>query len=234
MNLFNSPAGGVPYGGDWCDAFPIGPECIAISIGDVAGHGEPAAQTMRLLRSAVAGTMYAGFTPSDALYAANSVAYASAGGVIVTAMVGVFNLRRHTLTFASAGHPAPLLTTANAAGFLLSPVVDLPLGIFPKYGFADHVVAVPEQSLIVFYTDGIVEHNRDILRGEMELVAISRAVHGLGVSDAALAIADRVFRLGRGLDDAAIVTLRCDNLTASGKVTIRTGNVRKSIHAGSP
>lgn len=85
-----------------------------------------------------------------------------------------------------------------------------PLGVFRRYRSADYVVAVPEQSLIVFYTDGIVEHQRDILRGERELVAICRDVRGLGVSDAALAIADRVFELGRGHDDAAIVALRCD------------------------
>lgn len=210
VNLLNSPAGGVPYGGDWCDAFAIGSECIAISIGDVAGHGESAAETMSVMRSAVARGIYEGFTPSDTLSTANSVAYACGGGAIVTAMVGVFNRRRQTLSFSNAGHPPPLVVTASGEGFLLPPVGDLPLGVCPRYRSADYVVAVPEQSLIVFYTDGIVEHQRNILRGERELVAICRDVRGLGVSDAALAIADRVFKMGRGHDDAAIVTLRCD------------------------
>ena len=210
VNLLNSPAGGAPCGGDWCDAFAIGPECIAVSIGDVAGHGKAVAKTMNAMRSAVAGEIREGFTPSDALRSANTVAYACGDGTIVTAMVGVFNRRLQTLAFSNAGHPPPLIVTATGEGFLSPPVGDLPLGIFRKYRSADYVVAVPEEALIVFYTDGVVEHRRNILRGERELVEASRAVRDLAVPDAAWAIADRVFKKGRGHDDAAIVTLRCD------------------------
>lgn len=46
--------------------------------------------------------------------------------------------------------------------------------------------------------DGVVEHRRNILCGERELVEARRAVRDLVVPDAALAIADRIFKKGRG------------------------------------
>lgn len=210
VRLLNSPADGASRGGDWCDAFAIGPDYVAISIGDVSGHGEAVADTMNVVRSAVAGSIYEGFTPSTALCTANTVAHDWGDGAIATAAVGAFNRRLHTLTFSNAGHPPPLIVTATGEGFLSPPVGDLPLGIFRKYRSADYVVAVPEGALIVFYTDGVVEHRLDILRGEQELVEICRDVRGLAVPDAAQEIAHRIFKNGRGRDDAAILTLRCE------------------------
>lgn len=210
VNLLNSPANGARCGGDWCDAFALGPDHVAISIGDVSGHGEAVAEAMDVVRSAVAGSIYEGFTPSTTLCTANTAAHDWGDGTIATATVGTFNRRLHTLTFSNAGHPPPLIVTATGEGFLSPPVGDLPLGIFRKYRSADYVVAVPEGALIVFYTDGVVEHRRDILRGERELVEICRDVRGLAVPDAAAEIAHRIFKKGRGHDDAAIVTLRCE------------------------
>src|SRR5579862_9076344 len=117
LNLLNSPAGGARRGGDWCDAFALARDCIAISIGDVSGHGDAAAETMRLMRSAVACAIYDGIAPSRVLSIANTTAHACGDGVLVTATVALLDKRRGTLTFANAAHPPPLILTATADAF---------------------------------------------------------------------------------------------------------------------
>jgi serine phosphatase RsbU (regulator of sigma subunit) len=209
MSFLNSPAGGARRGGDWCDAFAISDDRVGLTIGDVSGHGEAAAETMEILRTTVLLRMYANPDPAKVLAFANTIAYSRRdGGVIVTAIVAVLNRRLRTLTFANAGHPPPLVITPYRHAFLAQSVGDLPLGIFPTHRSADYAIALPIDSLIVLYTDGITEHNRDVVRGEGELVEACRAAYDRPVPNLANVIAERIFEGGRGHDDAAVTALR--------------------------
>jgi serine phosphatase RsbU (regulator of sigma subunit) len=208
VSLLNSPAGSARHGGDWCEALAISEDAIALTIGDVTGHGEPAAETMDIMRATVLSSILENPHPSKVLSAANTVAYSRDSGVIVTAIVAVLNWRLRTLTFANAGHPPPFVMTSSLHGFLTHGVGDLPLGAFPKHHAADYAVALPADALIVLYTDGVTEHERDLLRGERELAEACRAVYDTRVPDLASAIAERVFQRSRGHDDAAVAALR--------------------------
>lgn len=209
VSCLNLPAPGARNGGDWCDAFARSDDEVAFAIGDVSGHGESAANTMEIMRRTVFSSMHDNSDPSTVLSIANSVAYSQRkGGVIVTAIVAIFNCRLRTLTFANAGHPRPLVMTETLDGFLGHTVGDLPLGIFPKHNAADYVVALPADALVVLYTDGITEHDRDLVRGERELVEACRAAYDSRVPDVASAIARHVFQRGRGHDDASVAALR--------------------------
>ncbi len=208
FSLMNSPAGRARRGGDWSDAVVISDDAFALTIGDVTGHGEPAFGTMEIVRASFLRGIHANAEPSEILSAANSVAYSIRGGVIVTAIVAIVNRRLRTLTFANAGHPAPLMMTPILHGFLTHAKADLPLGIGPAYRATSYVVALPDDSLIVLYTDGITEHKRDSVRGERELVEACRAAYDCPAPDLAASIARRVFQRGRGRDDAAVTALR--------------------------
>jgi serine phosphatase RsbU (regulator of sigma subunit) len=215
VNLWNAPAGGALLGGDWCEAFALSNESIAISIGDVSGHGEAAAESMATIRSAMFWAMNDNPDPSRVLSAVNAVAYGMGDGLIVTAIAAIVDRRHHTLTFANAGHPPPLVMTADGHGFLSHVVGDLPLGVFARHRCADFVVAVPDDALIVFYTDGITEHERDILRGEEQLVDACRFVYDLPVRDVARSIAREVLKAERGEDDAAVLAVRAVSSAAA-------------------
>jgi len=208
ISLLNSPAGKARSGGDWCEAFTMSDEAVAVTIGDVSGHGESVAETMGTVRATILSGIRDYGDPSKVLSAANTVAYSRTDDVIVTAIVAILNPRRRTLTFANAGHPAPLVMTSDLHGFLAHDVRDLPLGIFPKHHAADYVIALPADALVVLYTDGITEHDRDPLRGERELIKACRAAYDRLETDLASAIARRVFQKRRGRDDAAITALR--------------------------
>jgi serine phosphatase RsbU (regulator of sigma subunit) len=208
VSLINSPAGSARIGGDWCDVVGISDDELAITIGDVSGYGEPASETMEIMRASVLLGIHANGDPSEILSAANTVAYARQNGVIVTAIVAFVSRRLQTLTFANAGHPPPLMMTRTLHGFLTRPVGDLPLGIWPTHHAADYVVALPGDALIVLYTDGITEHDRDLLNGERRLVEACRAAYACQEPDLARCIAGHVFQRGRGHDDAAVTALR--------------------------
>jgi len=208
FSLINSPAGRARRGGDWSDAVAISDDAFALMIGDVTGHGEPAFGTMEIVRASMLRGIHANADPSEILAAANSVAYSIRGGVIVTAIVAIVNRRLRTLTFANAGHPAPLMMTPILHGFLTHVKADLPLGIWPTHSATNYVVTLPNDSLFVLYTDGITKHNRDSVRGERELVAACRAAYDWPPPDLAASIARRVFHSGRGRDDAAVTALR--------------------------
>jgi serine phosphatase RsbU (regulator of sigma subunit) len=209
LTFWNSPSGAAQSGGDWCDAFGLSEEHTALTIGDVSGHGETVAGTMAAMRASVLRATREMRIPSEVLAVVNDVACTYDGsGVIATAIVAILDHRLGTLTFANAGHPPPLVLTSDGHAFVQHAPADMPLGIFRNYRAADYVIALPANALVVFYTDGITEHQRDPVRGETELVAAARIVHGLPGINAARAIARRVFQTQRGDDDAAAIGLR--------------------------
>ncbi len=205
---WSSPAGGAIAGGDWCDVLPISKRFVGLTIGDVSGHGPRVAGTMGIMRAAVLRAMRKSYLPADILAIANGVAAERCGGVVVTAIVATFDRTSGALTFANAGHPPPLLLTPDEQRFLERPPANIPLGVFPGYRARDFEVTLGGDSLAVFYTDGITEHLRDPIHGELELVEAARFVHGRPHLDAASAIAEHVLAGGRGDDDAAAIALR--------------------------
>jgi len=206
--VWNSPAGGALAGGDWCDVLLMSDRFVGLTIGDVSGHGARVAGTMGIMRAAVLRAMRKSYVPSDVLSIANGVAVERCGGVVVTAIVATFDRKSHTLTFANAGHPPPLLLTRGEQRFLQMSPANIPLGIFSAYRAEDYEVTLVDDALAVFYTDGITEHARDPIAGELELVEAARYVHGRPHVDAAGAIALHVLARGRGDDDAAAIVLR--------------------------
>ena len=57
----------APSGGDWYDLLPVDDTAVALVVGDVVGHGPPAAAVMGQLRSALAAQLLDGRSPAAAL-----------------------------------------------------------------------------------------------------------------------------------------------------------------------
>ena len=206
--VWSRSAGSARAGGDWCDAVAISEDTIAFTVGDVSGHGDAVAGAMAVMRASILRGIQDIRVPSEVLSLANNAAFYDRDGTIVTAIVAFFNSRQRTLTFANAGHPPPLLVTGDGQAFLDHAPADLPLGIFAKYRAADYVIALPAEAMLVFYTDGITEHERDPICGEMELAEAARRVFERPNVDAAQAIARQLLGKHPALDDAAAMVVR--------------------------
>jgi serine phosphatase RsbU (regulator of sigma subunit) len=210
ISAWISPAGGADVGGDWCEVVPVSDDVVALTVGDVAGHGGAVQDMMACVRDALVAAIGVTHAPSAVLEIANAsaVRFFDGDGVIVTAIVAFFDHRAHTLTFANAGHPPPLMMTGDRAAYLAQRPADLPLGIYRHHRAADYVVALPLDAVVLFYTDGITEHDRDPVRGELELAEAARLTYDRPSIDLAHAVATRILEGKRGDDDAAILALR--------------------------
>lgn len=220
--VWRRSAGRARAGGDWCDVVSIAEDTVAFTVGDVSGHGASVARTMSAMRALVLRGIEEIRVPSEVLSLANEGAFNDGNGTIVTAIVAFLNSRQRTLTFANAGHPPPLLVTRDGQAFLEHPPADLPLGIFAKHRGADYVIAVPADSMLVFYTDGITEHNCDPIGGELELIEAARLVFQRPEVDAARAIARRLLGTQPTLDDAAAM---CARLSPMSRLRIARGRI---------
>ena len=96
-------------GGDWYDALRLSDGRIVVSIGDVAGSGLSAAVIMSSMRQVIRGVAQVYADPIAMLDAADRTLKTEHPDTFVTAFVGVFDPIARTLTYASAGHPSPLL-----------------------------------------------------------------------------------------------------------------------------
>jgi serine phosphatase RsbU (regulator of sigma subunit) len=192
-------------GGDWYDAFVLADGRIVISIGDVAGSGLSAAVTMASVRQAIRGAAYVLGDPSVMLAAADR-ALEDVEERFVTAFVGVIDPVASSLAYASAGHPPPLLALQAGNAIALA-CAGMPLGLNEMETLPAQTVLIPPGSLLVLYTDGLIESTRDIIDGETRLRAVLRDEAVRSASRPAKQIHDAVLVDG-SRDDVAILTIR--------------------------
>jgi sigma-B regulation protein RsbU (phosphoserine phosphatase) len=148
------PAGAV--GGDWYDYIPLPDGRLAIVLADVSGKGMPAALLMSATRAVVRSLASLASGPGDVLARVNQILLDDfPAGRYVTMIYGVLDPARRTLTFASAGHPWPLLCHGSDVSPLHTEA-GMPLGLLPCE-FTEHTVKFCDNFRLLFYTDGVSE-----------------------------------------------------------------------------
>lgn len=212
---YRAASADAEVGGDWFDAFTISEHQIGISCGDVAGHGLAAASLMGTTRQMVRTAAREDDDPSAVLGRVNRALCAEDNELLVTAFYGVFDTASGRLRFASAGHPAPLVVDpAGNAAYLSSD--GLLLGLDARTAFVKGEVTLREGSLLVMYTDGIVEAERNVLQGLDQLAKAATRIARTRPVNPAAAIHAAVLGDVRTRDDAAVLTLTIDRLSDVG------------------
>lgn len=194
------------YGGDWCEAFAIGDGLIALSIGDVCGHGAEKYAAMIAIREVIRDAARRGCDPAQTLALAHTFLHEYDPNEYATAIFACLDVPRSKLTMANAGHPPPLLCLPGEASFLDSGETDLPLGVEDAFMPALRHIDIPPASLLVFYTDGVTEHDRKPLHGESELRAAALFAYNFASLPTATVIEKQMHLTGANLDDVAILT----------------------------
>lgn len=195
-------------GGDWYDAFDLGDGRIALSIGDVGGHGLEAAVLMGRVREAIRAAAIEERDPSHVLRLANATVELGEPDTMVTALFAVLDRLTMELSYASAGHPPPLLAMPDGQIVSLeSP--DIPLGIGLPTGTAEwttHQATLSPGSILAFYTDGLIEADRDLLSAEKRMrAALERQARGTQQRSALSLVASTI--VGGQRDDIAVLTV---------------------------
>jgi anti-sigma regulatory factor (Ser/Thr protein kinase) len=199
-------------GGDWFDAFNLPDARVGISVGDVAGHGLEAAAIMGEVRQAMRAAAVTASSPASVLEHVNQIVALHDSVGMVTAIFGIYDAQTSTLSYAVAGHPPPLLSLPR--GFVRRlPGGGLPLGAASAVQSRDWTFTLAAGAQAVFYTDGLIENDRDPIAGEQRLLEVVRGLSGDPsaspgqVDDPAMAIQDRVFHDAPNRDDAAVLLL---------------------------
>jgi serine phosphatase RsbU (regulator of sigma subunit)/anti-sigma regulatory factor (Ser/Thr protein kinase) len=193
-------------GGDWYDALRLPDGRVIVTVGDVSGSGLDAAVTMAAVRQVLRGVAQVHPDPAMMLDAADRTLQADDPERIVTAFVAVLDPVTSELTYASAGHPRPLLRRGGA-GWTELAAAGMPLGVPSKGERVTETVAMPGDAMLVLYTDGLVEATHDIAAGEELLRAALHDPAVLAAPNLARAIHDAVLAEG-ARDDVAIFTVR--------------------------
>ena len=192
-------------GGDWYEGVELPGDRVMFAIGDVAGHGLEAAVAMNRARQALVSAALVDPDPAAMLDRVNGDLLRQAARM-VTAVCGYADSRSFEFTYASAGHPPPVLLEPGRPPRMLE-CGGLPMGVMEVPGYRTFTVQSVPGAMLVLYTDGALEHSRDVLEGEtMLLAAVERAVASSAV-EPATAIRDNIFA-GRNVgDDVAILTI---------------------------
>nr|WP_240942360.1 GAF domain-containing SpoIIE family protein phosphatase [Planosporangium thailandense] len=151
------PGAEVGVGGDWYDLFALPSGHIGAVIGDVAGNGLNAAVIMGRMRSALRAYALESSDPADVLTRLDRKIQLFEPDAMATVIYAVLDPARKQATLSSAGHLPPALAEPGRPARLLDVPADLPLGAYPDT--RRHAVEVPltRDSLMFFYTDGLIE-----------------------------------------------------------------------------
>ena len=191
-------------GGDWYDAFDIGNGSIGVCVGDVAGHGLDAAVSMSEIRRAIRAV--APTTPSPAAWLNYVDGIITAQGMgLSTAIAGIYDPRDHVLRYASAGHPHPVLVSAEGQAVFL-PAGGLLLGLGMSPASQDWTITLTPDTTCVLYTDGLLEYGHDVVEGERTLLSAVEMLARNGIASSA-ALHEYLFDRISNLDDVATLTL---------------------------
>ena len=164
----------VQVGGDWYDAFDIDDRRVLLTIGDVTGHGLEASIVMGKLRHALNAVAMYEANPTRILDAGEQILRRRYPNEIATAFAAIIDSRERTITYANAGHPYPVMRLRDGSLHQLV-AQGLPIGT-RSLGDEEAPVSrsLSDVGLLVLYTDGLVECERDHLLGVERLFAALR------------------------------------------------------------
>lgn len=146
-------------GGDYFDYFILEKRWIVLVMGDVTGHGVPAALLMAMAKSALSILPVAEIVAvSDCLEKLNMMVFSTVKKQrLMTFFLGVIDTNEHRLRSANAGHVFPLMIQPGSKEGRWLENVTIPLGARKKQAFPAVEVVFSEGDVLVLYTDGLIE-----------------------------------------------------------------------------
>jgi serine phosphatase RsbU (regulator of sigma subunit) len=200
------PSEGPAAGGDFYDAFELSDGRVAVLVGDVSGHGPDALEGTNSVRSQLHALLEAGLSPRAAIATVGERVPAQLAGRFTTVVVALHDPAEGTLTYATAGHPPPIIVGPGSEE-LLSAGASPPIGVDLRTGLRETTVGLPAGSLVCLYTDGLVEARAgDAMLGRGRLTAM---VESLDPDELAGALIERVVAAAdEASDDMAVCLLR--------------------------
>lgn len=154
-------------GGDWYDVMALPGGRTALMVGDVMGHGLPAAATMGRLRAVARTLMTLDMAPERVLARLDLATRDLEDEQVATFLCAVHDPADSTYTLASAGHLPPLIVDGDGTASFVDVPIGAPLGagVIP---YDPIRLEVPAGGHLVMYTDGLVKSRHADLDHQLE------------------------------------------------------------------
>jgi serine phosphatase RsbU (regulator of sigma subunit)/anti-sigma regulatory factor (Ser/Thr protein kinase) len=206
-------------GGDWFDVIPLSSARVALVVGDVVGHGIHAAAAMGRLRVAMRTLADLDLPPDELLARLDDIVIrlgeeendstqhdSTTTELGATCLYIVYDPMTRLCTMARAGHPPPAICRPDGTVTFaeLPPGAPLGLGLLT---FESVQFELPEDSVIVLYTDGLIETPAHDLSAGMRRLAATLRRSGLSLEDLCTAVTDAL-PVSETHDDAALLLAR--------------------------
>ncbi|MGI5151936.1 PP2C family protein-serine/threonine phosphatase [Plantactinospora sp. CA-294935] len=200
------PGHDAGVGGDWYDVFTLPSGWLGIVIGDVSGHGLPAAVVMGRIRSALRAYALVCDDPAEALTLLDRKIYHFEAGSLATVLYAMVPPDRTRILISLAGHLQPVISAPGEPSRVLDLPIGQPVGLGrdqPQRQYSE--IQLPADTTAIFYTDGLVERRGEIIDTGIERL---RTLAEAGPPEALCAHIVNTLAAPRRADDIAILVVR--------------------------
>lgn len=144
-------------GGDLFDAFFVDDDRLFFGVGDVSGHGIPAALFMARTVSLLRVAAFHHSSPALLLERLNEQLCAgNDANLFVTLFCGFLDVKRGHLLYSNAGHLAPALSRGGRVSPLAMPRGSI-LGVLQGIAYAQREALLDFDETLLCFTDGVTE-----------------------------------------------------------------------------
>ncbi|MEU6214217.1 SpoIIE family protein phosphatase [Streptomyces sp. NPDC047023] len=196
-------------GGDWYDALELPDGSSMLTVGDLTGHGVTATSGMAMMLGALRGMAMAGIEPGPLMGWLNQLLEASVQPALGSAVCCRYDPARRTLSWAQAGHPAPLLFR-RGTGRSLTPPEGVLLGATTGASYGQAEEPLQTGDLLVLHTDGLTPRSIEFSRtdGTERLLAMAPRLSAARSAQDCVRLVVEEFGDGEREDDACVLVAR--------------------------
>ncbi|GAA2836119.1 SpoIIE family protein phosphatase [Kitasatospora paracochleata] len=199
----------MDVGGDFYDLIRVGPDSVAVVIGDVQGHNVNAAALMGQIRTAVRAFAAADADPGTVLSRTNRLLADLDTTLLASGAYLLVDLARREARLANAGHPVPLLYRPDGRAEAVEPQIGMVLNVDPAAEYPQVRIGLPIGTILVLYTDGLVDTpGMDPDRALADLTATLARHGGEPLEKLADALIGRAGQAEQRTDDIALLLVR--------------------------
>ncbi|MFD7080082.1 PP2C family protein-serine/threonine phosphatase [Streptomyces sp. NPDC059918] len=196
-------------GGDWYDALELPDGRSLLTVGDLTGHGVTATSGMAMMLGALRGMAMAGIEPGPLMGWLNQLLEASVQPALGSAVCCRYDPAHRVLSWAQAGHPAPLLFRGGS-GRALQPPEGVLLGATSGAAYGQAEERLEPGDVVVLHTDGLTPRSIEFGRsdGAGRLLALAPRFAAARSAQDCVRMVVEEFGVGEREDDACVLVAR--------------------------